>query len=247
MTDCQTASEEGGRLPAIVSIHDVTPGTLQRTLDILSLLDSQGIHTSTLLVVPDTGWAEGDLDVLRRLQESGHELAGHGWTHQCQGIRSWKHRIHSLLVSRDMAEHLSFDSEQIAERIGKCHDWFSGARLPQPALYVPPAWAMGSVSRDVLGKMPFEMYEFLSGVYHVHKRVFTKLPLVGYEADTRLRQLSLRVSNAANSALRVILGKPLRVAIHPFDLDYHLANDLRRLLSFPIRAMRYSDIEAFSP
>jgi hypothetical protein len=229
--------------PAIVSIHDITPDTLCQTLDIVELLQKQNVGPATLLVIPDADWSEGDLDVLRQLQASGHELAGHGWTHRCAGIRSWSHRMHSLLISRDLGEHLSLDADRIAALVARNHQWFADAGFDPPSLYVPPAWGMGPIRRRGLRALPFTMYEYLTGVYPAPTDTFTRLPLLGFEADTRWRRHTLRALNAFNSTAGRLLDKPLRIAIHPFDLSYHLAEDLRALLAAPLRLIRYSEID----
>jgi hypothetical protein len=228
--------------PALVSIHDVTPRTLPQTLDLIALLEAQDGRRATLLVVPDADWSQADLDVLRQLQDSGYELAAHGWRHRCAGIASWAHRLHSLILSRDLAEHLALDADRIAALITASHRWFAGVGLRAPDLYVPPACAMGRLRRKALHAMPFCMYEYLTGVYHVGTAQFVRLPLVGFEADTRWRRHALRALNALNSTLGRTLNRPLRIAVHPFDLDYCLADELRTLLRRPIRLMSYAEL-----
>ncbi len=230
-------------LRAIVSIHDVAPHTLPQTLELIALLESQGSRRATLLVVPGADWSQADLAVLRRLEDEGHELAAHGWHHRCEGITSWTHRLHSLVLSRDLAEHLSLDAPQIAALVTASHWWFPQVGLRPPELYVPPAWAMGPLRRETLRAMPFAMYESLTGVYHAETGRHRRLPLVGFEANTRWRRLTLRAINALNTTLARAWNRPLRIAVHPFDLTYHLADDLRTLLHRPLHFMRYAELD----
>lgn len=214
----------------MVSIHDVMPHTLEYVQPILHVLEEIGIHPVTLLIVPGSGWSERDLNVLRGFQNAGHELAGHGWKHQCVGPKTFTHTLHSLVLSRNVAEHLSLNSNQIAELIERCFQWFLQTGLHPPNLYVPPAWAMGSISRKILADLPFRMYESLTGIYDSDTGKFSYLPLVGYEADTRLRIWSLRLFNTFNQAIATLSGRPLRIAIHPYDFTLGLASDLHVLL-----------------
>jgi hypothetical protein len=96
------------------------------------------------------------------------------------------------------------------------------AGLKAPTLYVPPAWALGSINRVQLRSLPFDQVELLTGIYDCRADRFFRLPLVGYEADTRWRQIALRLVNTANQVAAVASCTPLRIAIHPFDLEYSL-------------------------
>lgn len=216
------------------------PGTLDNTERIVEQLESADIRTVTLLVVPDTGWSGESLQRLRRLTERGAQLAGHGWRHKAMQIKGLRHRLHSLLISRDVAEHLALSESGAIELMEKCHRWFEDNGLPVPRLYVPPAWAMGRVSRESFRNLPFQQFETLTGVYDNRTQKFTRTPMVGFEADTAMRALSCRVWNRLNL---IIAGasKPIRVAIHPQDLDLLLAGDLRRMIREGGTALAYHD------
>lgn len=215
---------------SIVSIHDLTPAALPQTLEILEFLERANVRPVTLLVVPGVEWPQRDIDTLKRLQGEGTELAGHGWSHECSGWGSWWHRMHGLVISRNRAEHLSLSPAEIINTISRCYDWFAGVNLDSPRLYVPPAWALGNVRRNALRELPFEAYEVLTGVYYVQAGRFARMPLVGYEADTRWRVPTLQAVNATNRCLARCLRRPLRISIHPDDFGLYLAKDLRSIL-----------------
>lgn len=225
----------------LVSIHDVTPDTLPQVRALMGRLESKGLLPVTLLVVPGAGWNDGDLEQLRALVSRGGELAGHGWSHRAPYIRGWKHRLHSALISRDAAEHLALDRQGIRRLMLDCHAWFVRNGLPEPALYVPPAWALGALSPEELQTLPYRHLETLTGVYCRDRNEFRRLPMTGYEADTRLRALSVRLWNAANLAWA---GKrrPLRLGIHPHDLQLKLADDLKALIREGGTALSYQDL-----
>lgn len=219
-----------GRIDYLVSVHDVMPETLSRVPELLRWLDDARLGPATLLVVPGRAWRPRDLAVLKRLVADGHRLAGHGFTHRVTGYRNLAHRLHGLLISRRAAEHLAHDEDGIRRLIGDCRAWFEEHSLPAPALYVPPAWAMGSIPRARLRELGFRYYEYLTGVYDARTDAWHRLPVLGFEADTAVRAVSLRVSNAANRRLARRRGVA-RLALHPYDLELRLAGDLRRCLS----------------
>lgn len=228
--------EGESRIVAHVSIHDVMPRTLDATQSILDRLAELGTPRATLLVVPGLAWKDREIDRLRAWQSYGHELAGHGDVHRARHIRGVRHRLHGWLVSRDVAEHLALDEAGIADLVMRCHAWFGTHDLGAPSLYVPPAWAMGAIRRTTLATLPFRRYESLTGVFDARENRFTRQPLVGYEADTRLRMISLRALNFANLMASRFAGA-LRIAIHPRDLELRLADDLvATVLRFAPRA-----------
>ena len=68
-----------------------------------------------------------------------------------------------------------------------------------------------------------------------------RLPLVGFEADTRLRQAALTVSNLANLALSSS-SRPLRISIHPWDYELLLGSHLDQLLQRVTRSLHYAEV-----
>ena len=231
-----------GQRQLLLSIHDVMPDTLDDVEHILSELGRLGYRNVMLLVVPGSGWTPGSLSRLRALPAHGAEFAGHGWQHVVDNIRGLRHRVHSLLISRNVAEHLALSRPQIRALVQRCYDWFAANDFPAPSLYVPPAWAMGALRRDDLDQLPFEQYETFSGVYDSGTGTFRRTAMVGFEADTAFRALSCRVWNRWN-LWAAGASKPVRVAIHPRDLGLLLGGDLRRFLEQGGHALSYRDID----
>lgn len=217
------------KLPVFISIHDVMPTTLTRVGHIAELLDSARLGPATLLVVPGAGWNRNDLATLRQLERRGYALAGHGWVHRVEAYHGLYHRLHGRLLSRNVAEHLALNTNGIEALITKSYSWFTDHDLGNPELYVPPAWAMGGLSRQRLRILPYRFYESFSGIYDSTEDQFHRLPLLGYEADTWWRAFSVRSWNSLNRTW-ARWKSPVRLAIHPGDLELRLANDLKRQL-----------------
>lgn len=212
---------------ALVCIHDLMPETMPAVCRLLDLLPAPSLAPVTLLVVPGRGWDAAGVATLRDLQRAGYHIAGHGWRHHCEQIRSPWHRLHSLLISRRVAEHLDLDADGICALINRCYDWFGEHDLAPPTLYVPPAWALGAVSPVRLAAdCPFAQYELFSGLLDATTGRLTRLPLLGYEADAAVRVPVIRAWNAANRAAARRVGW-VRIGIHPYDADLHLAVELQ--------------------
>jgi len=231
---------------ALVSIHDLMPRTMAQVETILQFLRQAGVPPVTLLVVPGQPWPPEQLDRLRELGAGGHELAAHGWSHHTRPRRLW-HRIHSRLVSRDVAEHLALGGADITALMRRSREWFREQDLPEPVLYVPPAWALGPARRRDLEAQPFRLIETTRGLLHLDdrgRRRLQRLPLAGFEADTPWRAHFLRHWNRLQAGAALYRDVPLRIAIHPQDFGLRLAQPLRALLRQPLRVCHYS---ALSP
>lgn len=211
--------------PAVhLSIHDVMPETLSRVEALIDTTTRAGWPPPVLLVVPDAGWDAQGIQKLRDWQARGHELAGHGWQHQISGYGGLWHRIHAALISRDVAEHLSLDAEGILNLMQRSFAWFGEQGLTRPSLYVPPAWALGSLPRHRLDEQPFEQVETLRGIYSVSEGIWRYRALLGYEAGNGFQRLALELSNALNRKRAPRAG--LRIGLHPYDASLPLADAL---------------------
>lgn len=241
-------------LSALLSIHDVMPETRPMVSDMLyqlSRLDRLPPAKITLLVVPGKDWTTDDIRWLQALAQHGYPLAGHGWSHQAPLPRTLYHLLHSLLLSRNAAEHLSRSERELKQRVYACHHWFQRHDLPIPVLYVPPAWANGKLHWASWDARPFQLLETLQGVTDLDSGIQYNLPLTGYEADTGLRALFLRRFNQQSINRAQRQSQILRIGLHPHDLRYSLgAQALQHIASvshfFDYSALQPSDCESRS-
>ena len=227
-----------GLKTAVVSIHDVRPGTLSRTAELIEFVRDRNVRSVTLLVVPGDTWSTAQIEQLKCWQQDGMELAGHGWAHHIIRKTGLWHRVHGRILSRDEAEHLSLSKKEIRNTVSNCYQWFVQAGLTPPGLYVPPAWAMGTLPRREWRSLPFTSYETLTGVSDLSTGSFYPMGLTGYMADTTMRLLLLQFVNA------LILRLPWRVtriAIHPEDLQLPLQRSLSRHLTLFDQDLSYTE------
>ncbi len=226
---------------ALVSIHDVMPETLPRVMDILRFLEKNSVFPATLLVVPGRPWPARDIKELKTLQDAGYELAGHGWRHRAATFSSGWHRLHGLLISGNEAEHLALSPRAVVNLVIRNYRWFASAGLDPPVLYVPPAWALGRIREKTLQTLPFRFYETQTGLFDAHKGNFQLMPLTAYMADTAFRKKALKTINFVS---RLPVSAPLRMAIHPDDLNLPLAGDLEIHLHHCRRFTSYNKLDS---
>ena len=212
------------------SIHDVMPATLPQVAELLALLEYSQIHAVRLLVVPGQHWRAQQLAELKSWQAAGHRLVAHGWHHKARHVRALQHRLHAALISRDVAEHLALSGSEIQALMVRSADWFEQHGLDRPQVYVPPAWALGAISRTQLRSTGYRRIEVTAGELDVISGRMHLQPLVGFEADTRLRALSLQAWNQSQIKLAKLSNSTLRIAIHPHDLQLRLGDSLRHII-----------------
>ncbi|BFM05822.1 polysaccharide deacetylase family protein [Halioxenophilus aromaticivorans] len=214
-------------MKSLLSIHDLMPDTLKRVQDICRRLEALSVPADKvyLLVVPGLAWRPAQIQALHALQNQGYRLAGHGWYHHIHKKTSLKHYLHSAFISRNVAEHLSLSQAEITDMIARNNEWFDEQNLRVPELYVPPAWAMGKMTPAQLQTLPFQYYEYSSGLLHAPTGAFKALPLTGYEADRLWRVPVLWSWNQINVRW-LAKSTPLRISIHPYDFDYHLKSSI---------------------
>lgn len=211
------------RAPAVVSIHDVTPETLSRVETLVEVLLPVTGTALSLLVVPGLPWSPGQLDTLRGWAAKGVEMAGHGWIHEGPP-RTLYHRLHGWVLSRDQAEHLSRPRSELVALVERGFKWFAAVGLPAPELYTPPAWALGRLRKADLARLPYRWYEVLTGFVEAGSGRLLPTPLVGFEADTAFREGALTLLNGFNRMVAERTGRPLRIGVHPRDLELRLAH-----------------------
>jgi predicted deacetylase len=231
-------------MKAIISIHDCMPETMDKIQYILKWLKERHVPPVTILVVPGKNWSENQLSLLKQFTEEGHILSAHGWYHHTQA-KKILHRIHSLIISKDVAEHLDLNQQGILELINKSCQWFIQKQLPAPSLYVPPAWALGAINKKTLTKTSVKQIEVTRGVIHLsssHKPKLQTLPLTGYEADSPFRVCFLSKWNQFQQRQAQNKSLPLRISIHPYDLDLPIAEQLEQQLKSVETFLNYTDL-----
>ncbi len=161
------------------------------------------------------------------MQNKGLQIAAHGWTHRATTKKTLFHKLHSLFISNNCAEHLSLKTEDIKCIINKSYNWFIENEFQKPTLYVPPAWALGKITKKELSKFPFSHYECTTGL--ICKRKYRFIPLIGFEEKNIIKAYFRQFFNKINYMFALYTGY-IRVAIHPNDFQLHLKDDIKKYL-----------------
>ena len=215
-------------MKSYVSIHDVSPQSLNYIPKIIETLRYQfKINKICILVIPGLNWNNTQIETLKSWQNRGIQIAAHGWRHKAKDKKSLYHKIHSMIISANCAEHLSKDKQEIIQIIKDSFNWFVDNGLKKPLLYVPPAWALGKITKEDLNQLSFTHYECTTGMVYGEKYCF--LPLLGFEETTFCGSIIRQFFNGLNFILAKFTGI-IRIAIHPNDFNLYLKKDLERYL-----------------
>ena len=137
-------------MQSYISIHDVSPKNLDKIKSIINFLQNQfQINKICILVIPGLNWNKKQIQKLQSWQHDGIEIAAHGWKHRAQNKKSFYHKIHSLIISANCAEHLSKNRQEIIDIVKRSYSWFIDNGFKKPTLYVPPSWALGKITKKL--------------------------------------------------------------------------------------------------
>jgi len=158
----------------LVSLHDISPLTIDHCRDALALFAEVGLAPSRLsgFVIP---FHEGQIAIdrdpatmafVRALADGGATLVMHGLTHRMPG-RCWTPAgwFRGHVFARGQGELLRSDAADTARRLDEGRAIFRRAGL-EAALrgFVPPAWLLSPAARQVVHDAGFDFYETFGGI-----------------------------------------------------------------------------------
>lgn len=207
----------------LVSIHDVSPLTLEACQRAVALMKAEGLpaRALTLLVIPrHEGRVPLDRhgptrDWLRMLADSGAGMAMHGLTHRMEGrVRNpWRCAL-AKGFARGQGEFLLSDRNDFARRLDASRAIFRRAGLDEALSgFVPPAWLLSDAALMEVGRSGFAFHERFSGI--VRRDVVQARRLIGFGS---LTAIEARATIAYGKWQATRAPADTRLAIHPADL-----------------------------
>src|ERR1700677_13896 len=173
----QTPSSSPSRA-LVVSIHDVSPLTLQPTKVILNQLHGLGANRCSLLVVPDHHKRGHFLDDkefctwLVQQSREGHEIVIHGYYHSRER-RPDETTFQKLLTrtyTADEGEFYDIDEESALGLVSKAQQEFATLDL-HPHGFIAPAWLLSDAGEQALRKAGIQYTTRLGSVLNLHDNV----------------------------------------------------------------------------
>lgn len=204
-------------LTRVVSIHDVSPVTLDRCRVLLRMCELSGVVT-TLLVVPGP-WRGAqplkDPDFTEWLQaaaDRGHEVSLHGWVHEGSGSG-----IANRFMARGCGEFANLTRSEAATLIIQGLEVMA-ALGHRPEGFTAPGWLLSGEARQALAETGFSYTTTHLGVVDLQSDQMLRAPAFCQRPNSALSHLGARLVRRIVIS-RAVRDLPIRLALHPEDLD----------------------------
>jgi predicted deacetylase len=240
----------------LVSLHDVSPLTVDACVDAVAMLDEVGIRAGdlTVFVIPHH---EGKTTIdahaptvrfLRGLADSGACLAMHGLTHRMPG-RAFSPAgiIRAHVFARGQGELYKSDAADAQRRLDDGAAVLRRAGLDDATrAFVPPAWQLSRAARQVVEQAGFEFFELFGGIVpgaEQHRGALRARRLIGWGSLNAVEAAATAIWASAQS-----LRPPAdtRLAIHPADMRRPgQTRAVRRVLERMLPRMRAMSYRAY--
>lgn len=210
----------------VVSIHDVSPFTLEPTRAILEALRALGVDHTSLLVVPDHHQRGNFLEnkafcewLAARCGE-GHEAVIHGYYHKRERVpgESPLQKFMTRAYTADEGEFYDIGEERALRLVTRAQQEFASLGL-HPRGFIAPAWLLSDDGEQALHRAGIRYTTRIGGVLDLRNNVTHPARSMVYSVRAAWRR---GASLAWNAALyRRLKPHPLlRVSIHPPDLGH---------------------------
>lgn len=231
------AREPQARL--LVSLHDVSPLTLETCRDAIAVLGDAGIPVSalTVLVVPfhearvPLDEHPPTIEWLRELADQGAALVAHGYTHrmveQPGTPIAW---LVARWFARGEGEFAACSAAEAERRLALAAAIFSRAQLDARLLgFVPPAWLLSRGAAAAVAAQGFAFCERFTGLVRGDRVLARRL--IGWGSRTAVEAIATSGWAWVQSRRARV---DTRVAVHPPDIRRGVT---RRSLVRTVRAL----------
>lgn len=207
----------------VVSIHDVSPLTLQPAQAILDGVRGLGAGRCSLLVVPDHHQRMQFLedksfcDWLLARRDEGHEIVIHGYYHRrerrpCE--TAWQ-KLVTRTYTADEGEFYDIEEDRALRLVNRAQREFASIGL-HPRGFIAPAWLLNDEGEQALRKADIRYTTRLGHVLDLHNNVKHESPSMVYSVRSPWRRAASLQWNAL--LFHRLKDNPLlRIGIHPTD------------------------------
>ena len=223
----------------LVSVHDVSPLTLESCRIAVALLDEAGVPASalTLLVIPFHDHAISidqhapTLRFVHELADRGASLVAHGYSHRMTRAPTHPLRwVAARWFARSQGELAGTDTDETHGFLDRADEIFRRAGLRERITgFVPPAWMLSRAAASALASRAYAFHETFRGIEAGGQ--VTARRLIGWGSLTGLEAIATSLWARVQLARTAV---DTRLAVHPGDVARPLT---RRSLIRTTRAL----------
>jgi len=208
----------------LVSVHDVSPHTIKPTRRWLEHLDQRGLR-STILVIAgpwqgiDTAAGSDELgQLLQERAARGDEISYHGWTHRASRIGPLWRRVIGHAVTRGASEFWALDMPEVTRRLQASEAVLAELGVTARGL-TPPGWMPSLASLEAARHCGLRYVTSTRAVHDLHTNRRHRIPAFCQRPGSMLSEIGRTVVERG-VRMRVTRNRPVRIGLHPADLDY---------------------------
>jgi predicted deacetylase len=228
-------------LQTLVSLHDVTPAHLGRLERAETLLRDTGVTAVAYFLVPDFHRRHPIADDTSfrawclRPRPYSIEWVLHGYYHLEDAVTSGSSGLSAAIARRTMTagegEFLALSTDEQRNRLIRGREAVASIVGVAPRAFVAPAWLFNRTLPPLLAELGFRYTEDHLTVMDAQVGTVRRCPAVTWATRSTIRRVGSRVVGPITYEIARRLG-PLRIALHPFDLDHpRTADQARRLIA----------------
>jgi len=227
----------------IVSLHDVSPLTQTRCMEILGDLRAVGVAATSLLVIPNHH-GKAPLDAhpacaawLLDRAADGDEIVLHGYFHRrvSRGDEGLGERWITRCYTAGEGEFFDLEEGEAVRLLQNGRALFAEVGLPHPTGFIAPAWLLGEAALRAVRREEFLYTTYLNRITRMDGGEEMTQSLV-WSARSAWRRVA---SLAWNRLLfqRLLRTRVLRIGLHPPDWEYPALR--RQILALIRRALAH--------
>jgi predicted deacetylase len=208
----------------LVSVHDVSPLTLESCRGVVALLDAAGVPCSalTVLVIPFHDHAIAidqhapTLRFVHDLADRGASLVAHGYSHRMTRAPANPLRwLAARWFARSQGELAGADLDETHRCLDRADAIFERAGLTERLTgFVPPAWMLSRAATVALAARAYAFHETFRGIETAGQ--VTARRLIGWGSLTGLEALATSLWARVQLARTAV---DTRLAVHPADVS----------------------------
>ncbi len=208
-----------------VSFHDLAPHSQETCKRFLSKMKELGISCVSLLVVPN--WYrcepiqqnEAFMQWLHKLQQEGHEIVLHGWCHQASVIQGsgWNQLVGRFYTAGE-GEFYQMGYDEAKKLLMQGKEILQNYEIHSKG-FVAPAWLLNHEAQRALRALGFTYTTYWGEIEYLPGEIKFPAPTVVASSRSAWRRwVSRRWCPLWQWRNRH--ASLLRIALHPFDLEY---------------------------